>query len=62
MPSSHVITSVTFEKLLARLAPDRERVGEQYETLRRNEFGTGKERVRPSGTSRIRTHRNESPL
>ena len=35
MPSSHVITSVTFEKLLARLAPDRERAGEEYETLRR---------------------------
>ena len=35
MPSSRVITSVTFEKLLARLAPDRERAAEEYETLRR---------------------------
>jgi len=35
MPSSHVLTSVTFEKLLARLATDREREAEEYETLRR---------------------------
>ena len=35
MPDSHVITSVTFEKLLARLAPDREQAGAEYETLRR---------------------------
>src|SRR5438105_5605604 len=35
MPGSRVITSVTFEKLLARLALDRELAGEEYETLRR---------------------------
>ena len=35
MPRSHVVTPDIFEKLLARLAPDRERAGEEYETLRR---------------------------
>lgn len=35
MPSSRVITTVTFEKLMSRLAPDRERAAEVYETLRR---------------------------
>lgn len=35
MPGSHVITSVNFEELLARFSPDRERAGEEYETLRR---------------------------
>jgi hypothetical protein len=35
MPRSRIVTTVTFEKLLARLAPDRERAAEEYETLRR---------------------------
>lgn len=35
MPRSRVVTADTFEKLLARLAPERERAGEEYENLRR---------------------------
>lgn len=35
MPSSHLITVTTFEKLLTRLAPDREQAAHEYETLRR---------------------------
>ncbi len=35
MPRSRVVTADTFEKLLARLAPEREQAGEEYENLRR---------------------------
>ncbi len=35
MPRSRVVTADTFEKLLARLAPERERAGVEYENLRR---------------------------
>jgi len=35
MPRSRVVTADSFEKLLARLAPERERAGEAYENLRR---------------------------